>query len=212
MLNFGGVAFFKSSPRMILSVWTSLIGYIIGSFPTGFILTKINKGIDIRDCGSGSTGATNVLRSGGSKLALLTLLLDAAKGMIVAGGMRIFCDPFDTFVACFFCILGHIFPIWLKFKGGKGVSTSAGVCLIFSPCITLASIVCWAIIARITKISSLASLGFIGSFLILTIYEFIIDKKDLGFLLFTLTILVLILIAHYSNVTRIFQGKERPID
>ncbi|MDR2598596.1 MAG: glycerol-3-phosphate 1-O-acyltransferase PlsY, partial [Holosporales bacterium] len=142
---------------MKLSLWPLLIGYIVGSFPTGFILTKLCNGIDIRTCGSGSTGATNVLRSGGKKVALLTLLLDACKGIVVAGGMRIFCDPFDTFASSFFCILGHIFPIWLKFKGGKGVSTSAGVFLVFSPLITLLSLFFWAITARFTKISSIAS-------------------------------------------------------
>jgi glycerol-3-phosphate acyltransferase PlsY len=196
---------------MELSLWMPLIGYIVGSFPTGFILTKIHKGLDIRDCGSGSTGATNVLRSGGRGLALLTLLLDASKGIVVAGGMRIFCDPFETFVSCFFCIIGHIFPIWLKFKGGKGVSTSAGVFLIFSPLMTVASLFVWGIIGKITKISSMASLGFIGSFSIFTFYEFIINKQELGFLLFTISIFILIMISHYSNIIRFIQGKEIPL-
>ncbi|MDR1234109.1 MAG: glycerol-3-phosphate 1-O-acyltransferase PlsY [Holosporales bacterium] len=187
----------------------AIIGYVVGSLPTGFILAKLVNGIDLRNFGSGSTGATNVLRSGCKKMALFTLLIDATKGAAVAGTMSVFSDTISAFVACFFCILGHIYPVWLRFKGGKGAATSAGIFLVFSPCIALISACLWGLTTKICKVSSVASIVFIGSYTIMVIYEFIFHETGSPYLLFVISVFLLILYAHLDNIKRIIHGEEK---
>jgi glycerol-3-phosphate acyltransferase PlsY len=192
-------------------LWLVIIGYFVGSFPTGFILAKFCDGIDLRKFGSGSTGATNVLRSGNKKMALFTLIIDTFKGALTAGGMSFFVDLDSVYISSFFCVVGHIFPVWLLFRGGKGVATSAGVFLIFAPFQTVISILLWKLTGLVFKISSLSSFVFIGSCLIFAIYEYIRGRTDIHFIVFTLAISILIGCRHYSNIMRLIKGDEKPI-
>ena len=108
-----------------------IASYFVGSVPFGLILTKIFLKKDVRDIGSGNIGATNVLRTGNKFLALLTLILDVSKGYLLTKYVLTY-SPEEIFIAGLVCFLGHIFPVWLKFKGGKGVATYLGVILALS--------------------------------------------------------------------------------
>ncbi|MDR0640650.1 MAG: glycerol-3-phosphate 1-O-acyltransferase PlsY [Holosporales bacterium] len=189
----------------------AVIGYLVGSLPSGFLLSRFSSGIDLRAFGSGSTGATNVLRSGDKKMALFTLLIDAAKGAVLAGSTNVFSDSISAFVACFFCVLGHIYPVWLRFKGGKGVATAAGIFLVFSPCITLISIGLWGLTAKIFMVSSVASMVFIVSYIVMVAYEFIFKGAEFQYLLFSGSVALLILYAHFSNIKRLIHGEEKAL-
>ncbi len=138
------------------------IGYLIGSIPFGLLLTKIAGYGDIRSIGSGNIGATNVLRTGNKKLAALTLLLDGGKGavaVLLAHGAMTYDASLYAAVGAF---LGHLFPVWLKFKGGKGVATTLGIFLALSPMLGIISCVLWLATAFTFRFSSLAALVSIG--------------------------------------------------
>lgn len=163
-------------------------GYLIGSIPFGLLLTQLSGYGDIRSIGSGNIGATNVLRTGNKKLALATLILDACKGAIVVIAayvlMNIFFEDCSTIVfdgsadtshcqspftfstvpmvAGFFALVGHLFPVWLKFKGGKGVATTFGTLLALQPFVGVVACSTWLLTAVITKYSSLSALVAIG--------------------------------------------------
>lgn len=149
--------FFQSTPWFIF-----LISYLIGSIPFGLLFTKLAKIGDIRTIGSGNIGATNVLRTGNKKLATLTLLCDMLKGALVVFVIKFFSDPLNNSIlislAGFFAFLGHLFPVWLKFKGGKGVATYLGICLgVYWPA-AIVFIVVWMTIFLLTRYSSLSAL------------------------------------------------------
>ena len=178
-------------------------GYIIGSFPTGYVLTKLIINKDIRKTGSCSTGATNVLRSSGNKkLALLTLLTDVFKGFLVS---TLFLHSDHFYIAVLSCLIGHVYPVWLKGHGGKGVATAAGVLLGICPYLTIISAIIWLTVLKLTHISSVASLSFIGSFFILSILTdsstnlIILSSIILGFICFT----------HRSNLIRLVHHNEK---
>lgn len=182
---------------------TLLTGYIIGSFPTGYVLTKLISKKDIRKTGSGSTGATNVLRSSGNKkLALLTLLTDVLKGFLIS---MLFINSEYLYFAIIACLIGHVYPIWLKGHGGKGVATAAGILLGVCPNLAIISALVWILVLKKTHISSVASLSFIGSFFILSILTnssvnlIILSASILGFLCFT----------HRSNLVRLIKNQEK---
>ena len=131
--------------------------YICGSIPFGLLLTKLFAGKDIRKIGSGNIGATNVLRTGNKFLAALTLLLDVMKGYFpVIITMKYY--PEFVQLSCLLCFLGHIFPIWLKFKGGKGVATYLGILFALSIKLSLLFIFTWLVVSLIFKYSSLSSM------------------------------------------------------
>ncbi len=139
-----------------------VVAYLIGSIPFGLILIKIFLKQDIRNIGSGNIGTTNVLRTGNKQLAILTLLLDAGKGVVPLYLLYTLLphsslSPMLLYVG-FFIILGHCFPIWLKFKGGKGVATSLGVLLAAVPLAGVAAIIAWLVTFAISRISSLSAL------------------------------------------------------
>ena len=134
-----------------------VVGYLLGSIPFGLLLTKFFGGIDVRTIGSGNIGATNVLRTGNKKLAAATLLLDALKGTAaVLIGWK--WGASFALIAGFGAFLGHIFPVWLKFKGGKGVATFLGIALGFAWKAALVFAVAWLAVAYVTRFSSLAAL------------------------------------------------------
>ena len=138
------------------------IGYLIGSIPFGLVLTRLAGYGDIRQIGSGNIGATNVLRTGNKPLALLTLILDIVKGaaaVLLAKYMMTFDAALYAGVGAF---LGHLYPIWLKFKGGKGVATTIGILTAILPMLGLGVILLWLATAALFRISSLAALTAIG--------------------------------------------------
>ncbi len=153
-----------------------LLAFLIGSIPTGLLIAK-TKGIDLRKVGSGNIGATNVLRAVGKEAALFTLLGDIAKGVApVAIGKFLGFGVFDAGILGISAILGHNFSLFLKFKGGKGVATSIGVLLAFSPHVALLTITLWLLTARWTRYSSLSALVAFG-LLPLSIYMLDYSKE-----------------------------------
>lgn len=138
------------------------IGYLIGSIPFGLLLTKFAGYGDIRSIGSGNIGATNVLRTGNKKLAALTLFLDGAKGALAVYLAQLVMTYDASLYAAIGAFLGHLFPVWLKFKGGKGVATAIGIFLALLPQLGIIVILAWLATALIFRMSSLAALVSIG--------------------------------------------------
>ena len=193
------------------TIYICLIGYLIGSIPCGFLLTKYCCNIDLRKFGSASTGTTNVLRTGHKKLALMTLLLDVLKGFIFSSFLLFLCDDFVVYSATFCCVLGHIYPVWLKFNGGKGAATAAGIFLSMSPIITIVCGIIWGIVAKVGKISSIASLSFFISFTIIAFFQFVLGHTNLGLLLFSIIIMLLLFFTHLDNIKRLINHEESKI-
>ncbi len=182
-------------------------GYLSGSVPYGLILTKLAGAGDIRDVGSGNIGATNVLRAAGKKIAAITLLLDALKGAVpvLAAGNVSLDYAILAGLAAFF---GHLFPVWLKFKGGKGVATALGICFAFS--LPLGGIMCglWLIVAGATQYSSAAGLAIFGFAPMIALY--LTQKLEI-----TLAILIMstaVWIRHRANIKRLINNTESKID
>jgi acyl phosphate:glycerol-3-phosphate acyltransferase len=183
-----------------------LASYLLGSIPSGLILSKIlNKG-DLRQAGSGNIGATNALRVGGRLLGALTLIFDLLKGLVVII-LTIFLEQKFIAVYGFVCILGHIFPIWLNFKGGKGVATVLGVILGLNPLIALLMSMIWIVIFKFSKISSVASL----ISLFLSIVTLIVIGTNYVNSIFLALILILIVYKHKDNIIRLYRGEESKI-
>tara|TARA_B100000941_G_scaffold12434_1_gene7645 strand:+ start:1519 stop:2097 length:579 start_codon:yes stop_codon:yes gene_type:complete len=183
----------------------TLYSYFLGSIPFGFILTKIFLKQDIRETGSGNIGATNVLRTGNKFLAILTLVLDFLKGyMTIIITLKYFNDL--ILLSALICLLGHIFSIWLKFKGGKGVATYLGILLAISVNYFLIFIIVWVSILLIFKYSSLSSiLAAFGIF----IYEyFFLESNILSFLFISF---IIILYTHRSNILKLINKTETKV-
>ena len=182
-----------------------IASYFVGSVPFGLVLTKIFLKKDVRDIGSGNIGATNVLRTGNKILALLTLTLDVGKGYLLTK-YTLMHFPEEIFIAALVCFLGHIFPVWLKFKGGKGVAVYLGIIIGVSFELAFVFGVSWLIILFISKYSSLSS---ILSSLILIFYNYF--YSELFMTLFLICSFVIILFTHRQNIERIKEGKETKI-
>jgi glycerol-3-phosphate acyltransferase PlsY len=179
--------------------------YLLGSIPFGLIITKIFLGKDIRNIGSGNIGTTNVLRTGKKSLAVATLLFDVLKGYV---SILIVYKYFNEliYLSALICFIGHIFPVWLKFKGGKGVATYLGVILGISFTLGLIFGVAWIIIAIIFRYSSLSSI--LGS-MIVCIYSIFTSNEIQSYFLFI--IFVIIVFTHKENIIRIKDSKESKI-
>ena len=178
-----------------------LASYLLGSIPFGFILTKIFLKKDIRDIGSGNIGATNALRTGNKLLGYATLILDITKAILPVLYVK-FNYPDYIFIAALSTFLGHVFPIWLKFKGGKGVATYVGILFSINLILGLVFIVSWAVTFLISKYSSLSSLM---ASLIVPIYLVIFDSYNS---IFFIIMFVLIFYTHRENVKRLKNKKE----
>ena len=179
----------------------ALVSYLLGSIPFGFILTKIFLKKDIRDLGSGNIGATNALRTGNKTLGYATLLLDITKAILPVLYIK-FNYPDYIFIASLSTFLGHVFPVWLKFKGGKGVATYIGILFSINIILGLIFILSWAVTFLISKYSSLSSL--IGS-LIIPIYIVIFENYNS---IFFMIMFVLILFTHRENIKRLKNKEE----
>jgi len=186
---------------------SAIFGYILGSVPFGLVLCKIFGLGDIRLIGSGSIGATNVLRTGNKILAFATLLLDSGKGAIAVLIINHFFGFNAAMLAGFFALIGHCYPVWLKFKGGKGVATALGTLLALSPPIALIGFGIWFLTALIFRISSLAALVASGITPLIAYYLYN-DSNLSGFCALVAT---LVYIKHRDNIKRLFAGEEPKI-
>ena len=188
-----------------------LISYLLGSIPFGKIVTKVLTGKDITKTGSQNIGATNVYRSVSKKAGLLVLILDGIKPMLALVLISYFFNEYYQnfkFLYFFISIVGHVFPIWLKFKGGKGVACFFGGFLIISPIPTLISMAVWMVTVKITKISSL---GALLSIFLLTSYQIVSNYGTLNKgIIFA--IMLLIFWKHNENIKRLIKGKENKIN
>jgi acyl phosphate:glycerol-3-phosphate acyltransferase len=185
------------TPLMIL-----VIGYLLGSIPFGVIVTRIAGAGDLRSIGSGNIGATNVLRTGRKGLAAATLLLDMLKGTVAVwvGGML---DPGLAILGGVAAFFGHLFPVWLKFKGGKGVATMLGVALALSPTVGLIYAGVWLITLALTRISSVSGMAAAIS---APVAAFVVADQTM---LVALLGLALVVVAkHSENIRRLLDGTE----
>ena len=179
-----------------------IVSYLMGSIPFGLILTKIFLKKDIREIGSGNIGATNALRTGNKLIGYSTLMFDVLKAVIPVLYVKInFSDAIYISALCAF--LGHVFPVWLKFKGGKGVATYVGILFSINIIFGLVFGVCWSIIFLISRYSSLASL--IGS---LSIPVYILIIEGLENVYFYVIMLILIIFTHRENIKRLKNKEE----
>ena len=186
-------------------VLTAIIAYIAGSIPFGLILVNLTGAGNLREIGSGNIGATNVLRTGRKNIAIATLILDCGKG-----GITVFCAQtfsLDLAIIAGVCsVVGHIYPIWLKFRGGKGVATVLGVLLVIEWQLGLLSVATWIITAVIFRYSSLAA---ILALILSTVYAWYLP--DVNISIMTTLIASLSLLRHRENMWRLLKGKESKI-
>ena len=182
-----------------------LYSYLLGSIPFGLIYAKIAGLGDVRNIGSGNIGATNVLRTGNKQVAAYTLLSDIAKGSIAVLITNKFFSEYSL-LSFLIVYLGHIFPVWLKFKGGKGVATFIGGILITNYILGLVFLITWGVIAKVFKISSLSA---IIAFIFTLVITFVFYDFNLTLLMFFFT--VFSIYTHRDNIKRIISGDESKI-
>ena len=179
-----------------------IISYLMGSIPFGFILTKIFLKKDIREIGSGNIGATNALRTGNKIIGYLTLILDILKAVITVLYVKFFFQE-SIYISSLCAFLGHVFPIWLKFRGGKGVATYVGILFSINIYFGVIFLVSWAITFLVSKYSSLSSLVASAS---IPIYLLILSRFDQVF--FFTTMFILIFFTHRENIKRLKNKEE----
>ena len=187
-----------------------ILSYLIGSLPFALILTKLSGFGDIRKIGSGNVGATNVLRTGNKLLAIVVLSLDILKGLIPYLIINIYFNELsllNKIFLCHFAVIGHIYPIWLKFKGGKGVATYIGFLFGLNPYIALSFLLVWLAVAYISKYSSLGSL--VGIFVAPTYFIFINFNFNISIFFIYLTFVIVI--KHKENIKRLINKTESKI-
>ena len=182
----------------------AVYSYLLGSIPFGLILTKIFLKKDIREIGSGNIGTTNVLRTGKKSLAVATLVLDLLKGYFAIIITFIYFDNLISYSALI-CFIGHIFPIWLKFKGGKGVATYLGVILALSYKFFLIFGITWLVLSFLFRYASLSSI--ISSLIVFVYSYFFINNYSLILFIF----FVIIIYTHRENIVRLKNSEESKI-
>ena len=180
----------------------SLMSYLMGSIPFGFLLTKIFLKKDIREIGSGNIGATNALRTGNKLIGYSTLILDILKAVIPILIIKVQFPEF-IFISSLSIFLGHVFPVWLKFNGGKGVATYIGILFCINYVLGFIFIISWAIVFLISKYSSLSSL--LASLSIPIYHYFFIDNENYYFFII---LLILIFYTHKENIKRLKNNTE----
>ena len=189
---------------------TALIAYLIGSIPTGYLIVKIKTNQDVRQIGSGSTGATNVKRVLGKKWFFIVMLLDAFKGALPVLLAKYFIhDVIGVFavVASIFVILGHSKPVYLQFKGGKSVASGVGTILALNWVVGLLVAVIWAIITYISKYVSL------GSIIALALAPFLMYyfKNPIGYVVYATIAAIYVIYLHRENIKRLMKGEENKV-
>jgi glycerol-3-phosphate acyltransferase PlsY len=200
---------------ILASIWIALAAYLLGSIPVGYLLVRIFRRQDIRTLGSGNIGATNVLRSEGKGLGAATFILDVVKGAAavllgaaIAGPVLPMVPPRNVeALAALFAVLGHMFPVWLRFRGGKGVATGFGVFVVAVPWAALASITLFAIVFAITRYVSLGSMIGAASFPVFA-YFMVRGEKPAFFVVVQAMVALLIIAKHHPNIRRLLAGNE----
>ena len=182
-------------------------GYIIGSLPFGLLLTKVAGLGDIRSIGSGNIGSTNVLRTGRKDLALLTLILDGGKGAAAVLIALYFFGPDSALMAGLGSVIGHMFPVWLRFKGGKGVATTLGVVLALHFLVGVAACLTWMVVAALFRYSSLSALLATAA---MPVFSWFIGH-DLQLVEMTGLLALLVWSRHHENIRRLLKGEESKI-
>ncbi|HTB98508.1 MAG TPA: glycerol-3-phosphate 1-O-acyltransferase PlsY [Terracidiphilus sp.] len=206
---------------LLASLLIAVLAYLLGSIPTGYLLMRFFRKQDIRTIGSGNIGATNVLRSGSKGLGAVTFLLDMFKGCAAVwlGSMFWFVISLSTApgsglplrdlqaIAAVSAVIGHMFPVWLRFKGGKGVATGFGVFLVAAPLAALAAITVFAIVLGLSRYVSLASILGSASFPLFAFFLVAGDKPPL-FIAAQFIVAFLIIAKHHQNIRRLLAGTE----
>ncbi len=201
---------------MIMDWIAAAIAYLLGSIPFGYLLVLLFRKEDIRQTGSGNIGATNVLRSGSRWLGILTLLLDAGKGfvaVVIARHLAHGASAIDTAsIGALFAVIGHVFPIWLRGKGGKGVATALGVFLALAPLAAWSALAVFILVTLLTRYVSLASILAAASFPVWVWLAGRLFGIHYGhgpvFIASTILVPAVILIKHEKNVQRLLRGTE----
>jgi len=198
----------RSQLRLLLVV---IIAYLIGSIPFGYLIVRAKGGGDVRDTGSGGTGATNVSRRAGKAAGVVTLILDALKGAIAVIIAQLMLKGDDTTwlpaAAAIAVIVGHVFPVWLKFRGGKGVATGVGVFLMLAPLAVLFAGVIFVTVVALTKYVSLGSI-LAAATIPLFVWLFVLEVDLKPLLAASITGALLIVFAHRGNIARLLSGTE----
>lgn len=190
---------------MILRVILIIVSYLIGSLSTSIILCRLKYGVDIRTLGSGNAGTTNVLRNFGKKAAGITLLMDALKGVPCYFLGLYLCHSYGVGLACgLAAILGHIYPVYYQFRGGKGVATTLGVALAAAPKITLLALLFALIVMAVSRRVSLGSILGVIAFEVIAL----LMHADRVLLLWGLCAILIILVKHKDNIRRLLSGTE----
>ena len=202
---------------LLILLFFSFMGYLIGSVPFGLVLTKMSGLGDIRNIGSGNIGATNVLRTGNKKIAFLTLILDGSKGALAlflltsiltnTSILSLYNYELIMSVVAISSILGHCFPIWLNFKGGKGVATGFGTILFLNLIVGIIALIIWVLIAKLFKISSMSAL--ISYFLIPFLMVF--NSAENYFIITSIFISLICWFQHRENIKRLLNRTEPKI-
>jgi glycerol-3-phosphate acyltransferase PlsY len=192
----------------MVSVFLVVLGYLSGSVPYGAVLAKWVKGVDVRNAGSGNIGATNVARVAGRKLGVLVLLLDAAKGAVpVALSLSITPEPEVHAAVGLAAFLGHVFPVWLGFRGGKGVATAFGVIAVLQPWAALAGFAAYGVLFAIFRVSSIGSLaGGVAALLVA-----FLQGGPPAYAVLVLVLFALMLLTHRGNIRRLLSRAEKPL-
>jgi len=197
---------------MTLWIITLTTAYLLGSIPFGYLLVRFVRQEDVRDTGSGNIGATNVARAGGATLGAFTLLLDALKGFVaVFLTMQFAPDTVNgpsklAIAAAVAAVVGHVFPIWLRFRGGKGIATALGVFIPLVPLVALASVGVFALIVATTRLVSLGSIIAAVSIPFLTIL--LVPHRSTALLAGLSFISLLSILKHHANIVRLLKGTE----
>ncbi len=199
----------------LASLWIIVLAYLLGSVPVGYLLVRIFRRQDIRSVGSGNIGATNVLRSGGKGLGAATFILDVVKGSSAVLLGTLLAAPLLPSVpqrnvealAALCAVIGHMFPVWLGFKGGKGVATGFGVFLVAAPLAALASITLFSLVFALTRYVSLSSILSAASFPIFA-WLTVTGPRPAFFIAVQFIVASLIIIKHHPNIRRLLSGTE----
>jgi glycerol-3-phosphate acyltransferase PlsY len=189
------------------------VAYLIGSVPVGIALGRFLRGVDVRKYGSGSSGATNVLRTLGPAAGALVLLADIAKGAApVLITTLATDDAVVRSVAGLMVVVGHMWPVWARFRGGKGVATSIGVLIVLAPWAALPATAVGFLVLAATRIVSLSSMigAAVGAITLIVLVA--VGFYDLGYLVFAISAALLILLRHRSNIKRLLSGTENKIE
>jgi glycerol-3-phosphate acyltransferase PlsY len=196
-----------SSLNIVAAVLAVIVGYLCGSIPFGLLLTKWAGLGDVRKIGSGNIGATNVLRTGNKTVAALTLILDAVKATVPVLIFRETSGEAAGLVAGFAALAGHLFPVWLSFKGGKGVATAIGLLFGIAWLLGLAFLAVWLIVAFLFRTSSISALT---ASALTPLWAYLLGRTDLVIPLILLAVIVWL--THRANIARLIAGTEPKID